>query len=116
MSEVREFAKADLLAIVEQLEKCGYTCEGGALENNVAFVELKRIVNDRHDVAACLVNYWHGLGMTKTQSYITPDDIGKPIQDNQAIKVTLEYVPMSECEPKPGEPGFDEFMSSKDVG
>lgn len=109
MPEVKE--KADLLAIVEQLEKCGYTCEGGALENNVAFVELKRIVNDRHNVAACLVNYWCGLGITKTQSYITPDDIGKPIQDNQVVKVTLEYVPMSECEPKSGQPGYDVFIS-----
>ena len=116
MSEVKEFAKADLLAIVEQLEKCGYTCEGGALENNVAFIELKRIVNDRHDVSACLVNYWHGLGLTKTQSYITPDDIGKPIQNNQVVKVTLEYVPMSECEPKPGQPGYDVFVSSQGAG
>jgi hypothetical protein len=100
MMETKEFAKSDLLAIVEQLEMCGYTCEGGLLENNVAFIELRRIANDRHDVAACLVNYWHGLGITKSESYITPDDIGKPIQDNQVVKVTLEYVPMSETVPR----------------
>lgn len=116
MPEVKEFAKADLLAIVEQLEMCGYKCEGVPLENNAAFIELKRIVNDRHDVAACLVNYWHGLGLTKSESYITPDDIGKPIQDNQVVKVTLEYVPMAECEPNPGQPGYDVFVSSKGAG
>lgn len=98
--EFIEFAKADLLAIVEQLEKCGYECQGGDLENNAAFIELKRIAKDRHDVAACLVNYWHGLGIEKTQSYITPDDIGRPISGDRVVKVTLEYVPMSECEPK----------------
>jgi len=28
--------------IVEQLESCDYECEGGPLENNVAFIELKQ--------------------------------------------------------------------------
>lgn len=31
----------NLKEIVEQLEKCGFECEAGPLENNTAFVELK---------------------------------------------------------------------------
>lgn len=33
--------------IVEQLESCGYECEGGKLENNVAFQELKKLAEQR---------------------------------------------------------------------
>jgi hypothetical protein len=32
-----------LQEIIEQLESCHYECEAGTLENNVAFIELKRI-------------------------------------------------------------------------
>lgn len=32
--------------IVEQLETCGYKCEAGPLENNVAFLELKQKAED----------------------------------------------------------------------
>jgi len=34
-----------LSEIVEQLEFCGYECEGGPLKNNVAFIELKNMTN-----------------------------------------------------------------------
>jgi len=97
VEKIAEFPKANLSAIVEQLEMCGYTSEGGPLENNVAFIELKRIANDKHDVVACLANYFHGLDLTRSVSYITSDDIGRPILDDQIIKVTTEYAPLSEC-------------------
>lgn len=32
-----------LAKIVEQLEWCGYECEGGNLVNNVAFIALKQM-------------------------------------------------------------------------
>ena len=32
-----------LKEIVEQLRMCGYVCEAGPLENNVAFIELVRM-------------------------------------------------------------------------
>lgn len=35
----------NLKEIVEQLESCGYECEGGSLENNVAFQELKKMAD-----------------------------------------------------------------------
>lgn len=45
-----EFVDANILkelnnlpAIVEQLEKCGYTCIAGKLELNTAFIRLKEI-------------------------------------------------------------------------
>lgn len=34
----------NLKEIVEQLESCNYECEAGPLENNVAFIELKKRV------------------------------------------------------------------------
>lgn len=33
----------NLKQIVEQLESCNFECEAGPLENNVAFIELKRM-------------------------------------------------------------------------
>jgi len=36
------FATATMAEIVDQLELCGYRCEAGALERNIAFIELKR--------------------------------------------------------------------------
>lgn len=35
-------AKMSLAEIAEQLQSCNYECEAGALDNNVAFIELKR--------------------------------------------------------------------------
>jgi len=34
-----------LLEIVNQLKKCKYTCQGGPLENNIAFIALEEIAN-----------------------------------------------------------------------
>lgn len=39
----REAAAMTLTEIVEQLRMCGYTCEAGALENNVAFQALEQL-------------------------------------------------------------------------
>ena len=36
----RNLAKYALRAIIEQLRMCGYTCEGGPLELNTAFIAL----------------------------------------------------------------------------
>jgi hypothetical protein len=35
-----------LKEIIKQLESCGYTCEAGPLENNVAFIELKSLTEE----------------------------------------------------------------------
>lgn len=34
--------------IVNQLESCGYTCEGGPLEMNMAFIALKKMAKREH--------------------------------------------------------------------
>ena len=34
--------------IVEQLESCKYKCEGGFLENNVAFIALQEMAKRRY--------------------------------------------------------------------
>jgi hypothetical protein len=39
-----------LQEIVEQLEFCNYECQGGKLENNVAFIELKRYVDMAEEI------------------------------------------------------------------
>ncbi len=39
----RQVAAMTLAEIVEQLRMCGYTCAGGALENNVAFRALEQL-------------------------------------------------------------------------
>lgn len=36
-----------LQEIVTQLHACGYTCEAGKLENNVAWQELERLAKER---------------------------------------------------------------------
>jgi len=33
---------------IEQLEFCNYECQGGLLENNIAFIALKSLVEKRH--------------------------------------------------------------------
>lgn len=38
--------KAQVVKFVEQAELCGYECEGGPLENNQDFVDLKAMVTD----------------------------------------------------------------------
>lgn len=38
-----------LSEIVTQLESCGYVCQGGPLENNLAFVELKKKAQAEQD-------------------------------------------------------------------
>jgi hypothetical protein len=38
-----------LAEIIEQLEACGYECEAGPLENNVAWQELKEIAQHETD-------------------------------------------------------------------
>jgi len=44
--QVDDYKKKGLKAIVEQLEFCGYECEGGILINNVAFIALKEIAEE----------------------------------------------------------------------
>lgn len=41
MPSLEIYKNAPLSAIVKQLEFCHFQCEGGPLENNVAFIELK---------------------------------------------------------------------------
>ena len=38
-----------LIDIVEQLKKCGFTCEVGRLEDNVAFQELEKLAEFTYD-------------------------------------------------------------------
>lgn len=96
MEKTIEFVRANLPAIVEQLKSCGFVCEGGKLENNAAFVELERIADSRFNVAACLANYFedmtsNGLGIT-----INEHDLGRPIFEDQEIRITVEYIPKGE--------------------
>jgi hypothetical protein len=39
-----------LQEIIEQLESCNYECEAGRLENNVAFIELKKVLQRAYDL------------------------------------------------------------------
>ncbi|KAA0941611.1 hypothetical protein FQ087_20865 [Sporosarcina sp. ANT_H38] len=39
----------NLKEIVEQLQKCGFECEAGPLENNTAFIELKELADSEED-------------------------------------------------------------------
>lgn len=41
-AEPNVYRDVSLSEIVEQLEWCGYRCEAGSLERNLAFIELKR--------------------------------------------------------------------------
>lgn len=43
-SDPNIFADAGMDELIRQLESCGYRCEAGALENNLAYIELKRRV------------------------------------------------------------------------
>ena len=43
----------DLFKIVEQLESCDYQCDGGPLNNNVAFLALKKMAARQHNVFMC---------------------------------------------------------------
>jgi len=88
MDYTYELAKASLPGIVSLLKS-------GDTEH--ALAELEFIADDKHEVAACLANYFHGAGMSRSVSYITSEDIGRPIQDEIVIKVTIEYAPESEC-------------------
>lgn len=45
-----------LSEIVEQLEWCGYQCEGGPLEKNVAFMALKRLADRSQGRQIAFVN------------------------------------------------------------
>ena len=46
MHKIRTGEVMTLKEIVEQLELCGFECEAGPLENNVAFIELKEMANN----------------------------------------------------------------------
>jgi hypothetical protein len=39
-------SKDKLREIINQLKSCGYSCEAGPLENNVAFIELEKELGD----------------------------------------------------------------------
>ncbi len=41
----------NLKEIVEQLEWCRFECEAGPLENNTAFIELKKLADSEEDRA-----------------------------------------------------------------
>jgi len=47
-TKIDEF-KTDPRKAIEQLEFCGYECEGGTLINNVAFIALKELIMERGD-------------------------------------------------------------------
>jgi len=40
---IQTYGKISLRKIADQLESCNYTCEGGELNNNVAFLALKQL-------------------------------------------------------------------------
>lgn len=57
-----------LQRIVDQLRSCNYECEAGALENNVAFIELERQAQEQREVSqldsinALLIGYEERIG------------------------------------------------------
>lgn len=67
----------ELLKIIEQLEWCGYECQGGPLEMNTAFVRLKEIAHedvfpaklDRSKLKACRM-----CDSAFTNPELTPDN------------------------------------------
>lgn len=36
----------EMLELIKQLEACGYTCQAGPLENNIAFIQLKAMADN----------------------------------------------------------------------
>lgn len=57
--------------IVKQLEWCGYTCEAGPLENNVAFIELKEIAGKDQlikDMSKDLIDLWEAVHKLQDQA------------------------------------------------
>ena len=91
--------KANLQKIIEQLELCEFACEGGSLEYNVAFVELKRIAENTHDIAACLVNAWIETGISRSQIWIVQDEIDGDLA-GRTVKVTIEWSENDNALPK----------------
>ena len=48
----------NLPEIIKQLESCGYNCEGGSLQNNVAFIELKRMADNLEEATLHAKAVW----------------------------------------------------------
>lgn len=53
-------AQDELLKIIEQLEWCGYECQGGPLEMNTAFIRLKEIAHGCMAPAKLDRSRWEG--------------------------------------------------------
>lgn len=48
----------NLPEIIKQLESCGYSCEAGSLENNLAFIELKRMAGNLEEATVLAKSVW----------------------------------------------------------
>lgn len=48
----------NLPEIIKQLESCGYNCEAGSLQNNVAFIELKRMADNLEEATLHAKAVW----------------------------------------------------------
>jgi hypothetical protein len=46
-NKIDEFKSKGLKAIVEQLKSCGYECIGGPMINNVAFIALEELAQEK---------------------------------------------------------------------
>ena len=55
--------------------------------------------SDTHTLGAILAKQFVEDGAIKSQRYFVPDDLDCPLPEGKIVKVTLEYVPFSECEP-----------------
>ena len=42
--------KSNPKSAIEQLEFCGYECEGGVMVNNVAFIALKELIMEGDEI------------------------------------------------------------------
>jgi hypothetical protein len=82
--------KANLRKIIEQLELCKFSCEGGALEHNSAFIELRRVASDFRYIADCLANEWIETGIRRSRICVAQDDIDGEIGERK-IYVSIEW-------------------------
>lgn len=94
MTKLLELAKNNLSAIA------GVFVDSNANEELIALAtsDLFRIANNKHDVAACLAQYFLDDAPACSVHYITTDDVYRPLPDGKIIKVTVEYCPAGEAE------------------
>lgn len=93
----------ELQEIVNQLELCGYECQGGPLEMNTAFIRLKEIAHDGTIPTKLDRSMWDGCEWCHSHVYTK---VAYTLC-NKNIGATYENVPMQYC-PVCGKPLTEE--------